>query len=305
MLQDYRAPTCAIYPTTRHLSVKVFIDISLNASDRKSRSVEGRQVDSLSAKHDSMTLPDNKQNPATAGRRPPPWIAFRHTAFAVIWMATVVANVRHLDVQRGVRLAHDEPGCRSAQCRHGSGHEQPSHVLVRAARRGTADTVNKRRFLIGSQIVPTVFAATSAILVWLELINPTILLVFTFLLGAGVAFTAPAWQSVVPRLVPKQDLSAAIASNAIAQVVTDGLRAQSESFGDRFRQFDRTRHLSLPSLAKADRIPSSAAPARPDGARPVLLTVAGRDFNSRILEHEAAARRRRPAGSRAPRLGDQ
>ena len=40
-----------------------------------------------------MTLPDDKQDPATAGRRPPPWIAFRHTAFAVIWMATVVANV--------------------------------------------------------------------------------------------------------------------------------------------------------------------------------------------------------------------
>ena len=53
MLKDYRAPASAIYPTTRHLSVKVFIDISSNASDRKPRSVEGRQLDSLSAKHDT------------------------------------------------------------------------------------------------------------------------------------------------------------------------------------------------------------------------------------------------------------
>ncbi len=40
-----------------------------------------------------MALSDDKQNPATAERRAPPWIAFRRTAFAVIWMATVVANV--------------------------------------------------------------------------------------------------------------------------------------------------------------------------------------------------------------------
>jgi MFS family permease len=39
--------------------------------------------------------------------------------------------------------------------------------------------------------------------------------VFTFLLGAGSAFTAPAWQSVVPQLVPKQDPAAAVASNGI------------------------------------------------------------------------------------------
>ena len=78
-----------------------------------------------------------------------------------------------------------------------------------------ADTVDKRRFLIGSEIVLTVFAAISAVLVWFGLINPPILLLFTFVLGAGAAFTAPAWQSVVPQLVPKQDLTAAVTSNGV------------------------------------------------------------------------------------------
>jgi hypothetical protein len=50
---------------------------------------------------------------------------------------------------------------------------------------------------------------------WLNLVTPSILLLFTFLLGAGAAFTAPAWQSVVPQLVPKQDLAAAVASNGV------------------------------------------------------------------------------------------
>src|SRR6478736_5196044 len=78
-----------------------------------------------------------------------------------------------------------------------------------------ADIVDKRRFLIGSEIFLTVVAAMSAVLVWFDLINPSILLLFTFLLGAGAAFTAPAWQSIVPQLVPKQDLAAAVASNGV------------------------------------------------------------------------------------------
>jgi len=47
------------------------------------------------------------------------------------------------------------------------------------------------------------------------LINPPILLLFTFVLGAGAALTAPAWQSVVTQLVPKQDLTAAVTSNGV------------------------------------------------------------------------------------------
>jgi Transmembrane secretion effector len=46
----------------------------------------------------------------------------------------------------------------------------------------------------------------SAVLVWLDFVNPSTLLLFTFLLGAGAAFTAPALQSVVPQLVLKQEL---------------------------------------------------------------------------------------------------
>jgi MFS family permease len=91
---------------------------------------------------------------------------------------------------------------------------------------------DKRRFLIGSEIVLTVFAAISAVLVWFGLINPPILLLFTFVLGAGAAFTAPAWQSVVPQLVPKQDLAAAVTSNGvgvnISRAIGPALAADAE-----------------------------------------------------------------------------
>jgi predicted MFS family arabinose efflux permease len=40
-------------------------------------------------------------------------------------------------------------------------------------------------------------------------------LIFTFLIGAFGALTAPAWQSIVPELVPQDDLMPAIAANSI------------------------------------------------------------------------------------------
>jgi predicted MFS family arabinose efflux permease len=45
-------------------------------------------------------------------------------------------------------------------------------------------------------------------------VGPWTLLAFTFVLGAGAAVSGPAWQSVVPHLVPKPDLPAAIALNS-------------------------------------------------------------------------------------------
>jgi predicted MFS family arabinose efflux permease/quinol monooxygenase YgiN len=39
--------------------------------------------------------------------------------------------------------------------------------------------------------------------------------VFTFLTGVAAALVAPAWQAVVPRLVPKQELNPAVAANGV------------------------------------------------------------------------------------------
>jgi predicted MFS family arabinose efflux permease len=41
------------------------------------------------------------------------------------------------------------------------------------------------------------------------------LLLFTFLLGAAAALTAPAWQAIVPSLVPRQHLGPAVAANSV------------------------------------------------------------------------------------------
>jgi predicted MFS family arabinose efflux permease len=51
--------------------------------------------------------------------------------------------------------------------------------------------------------------------VGLGLATPDNLLLFTFLIGAAGALTLPAWQSIVPQLVPKDDLTSAVAANSV------------------------------------------------------------------------------------------
>src|SRR5216684_3706443 len=162
-----------------------------------------------------MTNPDDRPAPAAAERRASAWIAFRHRAFTVVWIATVVANVgtwMYNAASGWLMTSLDPDPLMVSLVQVASSLPMFLFALPAGA---LADTVDKRRFLIGAEIVLTVVAAASAVLVWLDLVTASILLLFTFLLGAGAAFTAPAWQSVVPQLVPKHDLAAAVASNGV------------------------------------------------------------------------------------------
>lgn len=78
-----------------------------------------------------------------------------------------------------------------------------------------ADRVDKKRLLIVVNAGLVGVIAALALFVSAGRISPLGLVAFTFLIGTGAAFIAPAWQSVVPQLVPREDLSAAIALNSM------------------------------------------------------------------------------------------
>jgi MFS family permease len=78
-----------------------------------------------------------------------------------------------------------------------------------------ADIVDRRRLLIIGESAIMITSTAFAALVWLHLITPVSLLVFSFIVTVGSAITAPGWQAVVPELVPKPDLPAAVAANSV------------------------------------------------------------------------------------------
>jgi predicted MFS family arabinose efflux permease len=54
------------------------------------------------------------------------------------------------------------------------------------------------------------------VLTFAQRMPPTVLLTLTFVLGAGQALTTPAWQAVIPELVPRPQLASASALGAIS-----------------------------------------------------------------------------------------
>ncbi|MBE7157862.1 MAG: MFS transporter, partial [Rhodospirillales bacterium] len=91
----------------------------------------------------------------------------------------------------------------------------------------TADIYDRRRLLIFWQCWMLGSVAILAVLTFAGVVSPVTLLLFTFLLNIGSAMNNPAWQAIVPELVPKQQLPNAVtlnaASNNLARAVGPAL----------------------------------------------------------------------------------
>jgi MFS family permease len=78
-----------------------------------------------------------------------------------------------------------------------------------------ADIVDRRKMLLFTQGWMLVAAAALAAITLMGLTTSWVLLGLTFALGLGSAMNIPAWQAIMPDLVPRKQLSAAIALNGI------------------------------------------------------------------------------------------
>jgi MFS family permease len=157
----------------------------------------------------------DQRSPARIPRAISPWAPFHHLVFTVIWTATVVANIGTWMYSAAsawlmTSLNADPLVVSLVQVVTGL----PLFLFAVPAG-ALADIVNKRRFLIVGETATTLLGAALAALVPLRLVSPSVLLLFTFLIGIWVALTAPAWQAIVPLLVPKRVLGPAVAANSV------------------------------------------------------------------------------------------
>jgi MFS family permease len=77
-----------------------------------------------------------------------------------------------------------------------------------------ADIVDRRWLVLLTQLWMLLVAALLSAMVILGWMTPAVLLGLTFLLSLGGALSAPAWQAIVPELVPRRELASAIALNS-------------------------------------------------------------------------------------------
>jgi predicted MFS family arabinose efflux permease len=78
-----------------------------------------------------------------------------------------------------------------------------------------ADIVDRRKLLLGAQIFVLLAAAGLAASTFAGLTTSWLLLAFTAAMALGTAFSAPAFQAIVPELVPQPALQQAVALNSL------------------------------------------------------------------------------------------
>jgi MFS family permease len=153
---------------------------------------------------------------ATAPAAPlPAWGALRYPIFRWLWIATIVSNV-------GTWMSNAASGWLMTSL-------NPSPLIVSLVQVANnlplflfalpagalADMLDKRRLILTLEILTTVVSAVFALLVTLHVVGPALLLVFIFVLGTLAALETPAWQAIVPLLVPEPALPSAVAVNSV------------------------------------------------------------------------------------------
>lgn len=79
-----------------------------------------------------------------------------------------------------------------------------------------ADIVDRRRFLLGTQVWMVAAAGTLGVLTLLGYVTPWILVLFTFLLGLGAVINDPAWQAITPEVASPRNHAGAVALQSAA-----------------------------------------------------------------------------------------
>lgn len=152
----------------------------------------------------------------TPESRPTAWSPLAYTAFRWLWIASIASNVGTWMQNVGAAwLMTSLP--------------QSSPLLVALVQTATnlpvfmlgvpagaiADLADRRKLLLVSQGGMLAAAAALGALTILGITGPYTLLWLTFALGLGSAMNGPAWQAIMPELVPKRELPGAIALNSI------------------------------------------------------------------------------------------
>ena len=79
-----------------------------------------------------------------------------------------------------------------------------------------ADILDRRRILLATQVWLFLMAAMLGVLTVTGMIQPWMLLVITLAIGAGSAVDIPAWQAMIPEVVPRDELPASVGLGTVA-----------------------------------------------------------------------------------------
>lgn len=160
-----------------------------------------------------MTDPETSAAPAAS---PSTWSPLRRPAFRSLWFGALAANVG-LWVQNAVG-SWDMTSFGTAPVYVALLQTASSLpvFLVGLPAAAFGDVFDRRRLLVGFASWMALVSLTLAALSFTGRLAPAPLLALTFALGLGAALSGPLWQSVLPSLVARAELPAAVTLGGVA-----------------------------------------------------------------------------------------
>ena len=143
------------------------------------------------------------------------WAPLRIGIFRALWLAVLVSNIGTWMQTVGAQwLLVNQPHASILVALVQTADMLPD-VLLAYVGGVLADTVDRRLLLIIVQGCQVIIGLVLTILTIVGQMPPALLLTLTFILGAGSAFSVPAYQALIPDLVPRPQLQSASALGSI------------------------------------------------------------------------------------------
>jgi MFS family permease len=138
------------------------------------------------------------------------WFALRNPTFRVLWIASIVSGCCVSAHDTAALWMMNRLGASSFQLSLMAAASAFPFFLFTLPAGAAADTVDRKRMLIGTNLWLSVSAALLALIGWKGLISPPLILAAVFLVGIGFAFNAPTYSSAITDIVSRPELSSAV-----------------------------------------------------------------------------------------------
>jgi MFS family permease len=154
------------------------------------------------------------EQPATKGSA---WAPFHSCSFTAMWSAQFVSNVggwMQTVAAQWLMISLTTSATYVALVQTAASLPV---VLFSVLAGALGDLVDRRRFLLVTQVMMLLAATALGALALEGLVTPLVLLALIFAVGTGQALTSPTWQTLQPELVPPADRRQAISLGAVNQ----------------------------------------------------------------------------------------
>lgn len=146
--------------------------------------------------------------------------AFRHLTFRTLWFSSVFSNTGGMIQLVGASWLMTLLTSSQSMVALVQTSVTAPIMLFSIVAGVLADNYERRTVMLASQVLMLVLSIGLAVLAFLGLLTPWLLLVCSFGIGIGTAVHNPSWQASFSDLVPREDLPSATTLNAMGMNIT-------------------------------------------------------------------------------------